>query len=401
MNSSPGKDITGWCSPHCVPQKESRLIVVAESLSGGQLMRDGQAVLDLVDSRIVVDREFSDAERSRAAGLAGRDSRLADALRHADRYGVPEYLSSGPQLRTEWDNAWERGTHPCGAALVAAAVDCRRAGFATPLPQALLDELNQEYLEQHGGTRLRPEPLADAWAWATELRNSGSSLLWPVGHGGYDVFDYLVDVRAREQTQPVPESTVRMALRFAGPSDAVIIAATAWYQNRPELAEAGFRSAYTELRNTEGLDSAATLASRSDLAVILHALGKLPDAEAEHRAILVRRTATIGVDHPETLTSRNNLAVVLHEQHRLTEAEAHYRMVLKLRTRTFGAEHPSTLVTRNNLGVLLRELGRLAEAEAELDEVVRLRTKVHGPEHPSTAISRGNLEMVRRELSGR
>jgi eukaryotic-like serine/threonine-protein kinase len=381
--------------------EESRLIAVAGSLSGGQSLREGQAVLDLADHRIVLEREFTGPERSRAAELAAQDSRLADALRHADRYGVPEYLSSGPQLFIECSNAWERGSHPAGAALVDAAVDCRRAGFAAPLPRALLDELSREYLDRHGGTELRPEPLAAAWAWAIELRDSGSSPLSPVGQGSYDVFDYLVDVRAREPTWPVPESTVLAALRFAGPADAVTIAGTAWYQGRPELAEAGFRSAYAELISNQGPDAAATLASRSDLAVTLHAAGKLPDAEAEYRAILSRRTATIGPTHPETLASRSNLAVVLHDRRQLDEAEEHYRAVLDLRTTTLGAEHPSTLITRNNLGVLLEELGRLAEAEAELDEVVRLRAKVLGPDHPNTAVSRANLEMVRRKLSGR
>jgi tetratricopeptide (TPR) repeat protein len=380
--------------------EESRLIAVAGSLSGGQSLRDGQAVLDLADQRIVLERMFSGAERSRAAELAVHDSRLDDALRHADRYGVPEYLSSGPQLFTEWSNAWERGAHPYGAALVEAAVDCRRAGFAAPLPSALLDELSREYLDRRGGTALRPEPLADAWAWAAELRDSGSSLLAPAGNGGYDVFDYLVDVRGREPPPRGPEPTVPAALRFAGPADAVTMAGTAWYQNRPELAEAGFRSAYAELISTEGPDAAATLASRSDLAVTLHAAGKLPDAEAEYRAILSRRSAIMGPTHPETLASRNNLAVVLHDRRKLDEAEEHYRVILDLRTRTLGAEHPGTLVTRNNLGVLLEELGRLAEAEAELDEVVRLRARVLGPEHPNTAVSRGNLEMVRRKRSG-
>jgi tetratricopeptide (TPR) repeat protein len=380
--------------------EESRLIRISESPSGDQLIRDGRALLDLVDKRIVVSREFSDAERSRAVALAAQDSRLADALRHADRYGVAEYLSSGPQLRTEWDDAWERGAHPRGAAFVAAAVDCRRAGFAAPLPPALLSELSEEYLGRRGGSMLRPEPVEDALAWATALRDSASSLLWPTGDDRYDVFDYLVDVRTREQAQPVPEPTVRAALRFAEPGDAVIVAATAWYQGRPELAELGFRSAYAKLREIEGLDAAATLSCRSDLAVVLHAIGKLPDAEAEYRAILDLRTATVGADHPETLTSRSNLAAVLHEQGRLTEAEEQYRVVLNLRSSTLGAEHPSVLTTRNNLGVLLTQRGRISEAEAELDQVVRLRTKVLGADHPHTAISRRNLGAARRKRSG-
>jgi len=381
--------------------EESRLIAVAGSMTGGQSLRDGQAVLDLADWHIVVEREFSGAERSLTATLAAQDPRLADALSHADRYGVPEYLSSGPQLFTEWSNAWERGTHSCGAALVEAAVDCRRAGFAAPLPRALLDELSQDYLNQRGGPSLRPEPPTEAWSWATKLRDSGNSPLWPADADRFEVFDYLVDVQARESEQRVRESTVLAALRFAGPADAVTIAGTAWYQDRRELAEAGFRAAYTELIRTQGPDAPATLASRSDLAVTRHVLGMLPDAEAEaeYRAILSRRTATMGDHHPETLASRNNLAAFLHNQHKLDEAEAHYRAVLDVRTSSLGAEHPSTLVTRNNLGVLLAELGRLAEAEAELAEVVRVRASELGPDHPHTAVSRANLERVRRSRS--
>ena len=380
--------------------EESRLVVLAESLSGGQLVRDGQAVLERVDRRIVIERLFSGTEKVRAATLATSDARIADALARAGRFGLAEYLSSGPALQIEWDNAWARGTHPRGAALITAAVDCRLAGFAAPLPRRLLDELQQDYLDQRGGMTLRPESLADAWRWATSLRNSASSPLWPTEKEQcYDVFDYLVDVRARGWAGQVPEGTIRAALRFAGPADATVIAATAWWQARFELAEAGFLAAYNHLLRTDGPDAATTLAGRNDLAVALHALGKLPDAEAEYLAILARRTATLGAEHPDTLTSRNNLAVVLHAQRRMAEAEAEYRAVLDLRTRLLGTEHPSTLLTRNNLGVLLRDTGRLAEARAQLEEVVRLRADVLGENHPHTVISRDNLSAVQRKMS--
>ncbi len=379
--------------------EESRLIRMAGSLPGGQLMREGQAVLDLVDHRIVIDRVFSDGELARATVLAATDSRLADALRHASRYGIPEYLSSGPQLHTEWDNAWEHGTHPRGAALIAAAVDCRLAGFAAPLPRALLDQLQQDYLDRRGQTRARPETLAEAWAWATEFRDSGNAPLRLAGQETYDVFDYIVDLRARGPAL-VPEPTVHAALRFAGSADAVVIGGTAWYQDRPELAVAGFRRAYRELVRTGRPDERATLASRSDLAVTLHALGRLPDAETEYRTILDRRTAAFGEADPDTLASRNNLATLMHAQRRLTEAEAEYRAVLDIRTRTLGDAHPSTLLTRNNLGVVLIDLNRLDEAEAELEEVVELRSRVLGPDHPHTVISRRNRDTARRKRSG-
>jgi hypothetical protein len=209
-----------------------------------------------------------------------------------------------------------------------------------------------------------------------------------------------VDVRARNAVHQVPQSTIRAALRFASPTDATVIAATAWDQHRPGLAEAGFLAAYTEFMHTDGPEGATTLASRGNLAVALHALGKLPDPEAEYRAILAGQTVALGDEHPDTLTSRNNLATVLHEQLRMVEAEAEYRAVLDLRTSHLGPEHPSTLLTRNNLGGLLKDTGRFAEAATELEEVVRLRIVVLGEDHPSTVISRDNLSKVQRKLSG-
>jgi tetratricopeptide (TPR) repeat protein len=378
--------------------QETRLMLMAGSLPGGESTRDGQAVLDQVTSRIVIGRLFSEPERARAAALARDDRRLADALAHADRYGIAEYLSSGPQLHTEWQNGWERGAHPRGAALVTAAVDCRRAGYTAPLPRALLDELHQEYLQARGGMLLRPEPLEAAWRWATDLRDSGGSPLWSAGHDRYDVFDYLADAADREPSRPVAERTVYAALRHARPGDAMSIAATAWYHNRPELAEAGFRAAYTELSRTDGPNAATTLSSRSDLTVTLHAMRRLPDAEAEaeYRAILTARAAALGAAHPDTQSSRNNLAVVLHEQRRFAEAEAEYRDVLDVRVATLGPAHPDTLTSRNNLGVVLGDLGRLQEAQAELEETARLREEVLGAGHPHTIISRDNLAGVRR-----
>ena len=381
--------------------EESRFGVFAMSPSGGQLMGYGQAVLDQVNHRLAVPRLFSPGEQARASQMTGQDSRLAEALGHADRYGIAEYLSSGPQLAIEWEDAWALGTHPRAAALIAAAIDCRRAGFAAPLPRSLLEQLQSFYLDRRGGMQLRPEELDAAWEWATTVSDAGSSPLWPAGPGLYQVFDYLVDERQREAGEPVPEYTARTALVSAGPADAGVIGATAWYQGRPELAEAAFRQAYTALLRTSGPDDPATLAARSDLAVTLQAMGRLPDAmaEAEQRAILAARIAALGPEHDDTLASRNNLAVVLHARHRLLEAEAEYSVVLEIRTRMFGSEHPSTLISRNNHAVLLAALGKLNEAEAEHRAVFDIRARVLGPDHSHTRISRDNLGAVMRKRS--
>ena len=54
----------------------------------------------------------------------------------------------------------------------------------------------------------------------------------------------------------------------------------------------------------------------------------------------------LGAEQPDTLASRNNLAVVLSDLGRLREAEAEHRAVLEISTRLLGAEHPDTLSPR-------------------------------------------------------
>jgi Flp pilus assembly protein TadD len=72
------------------------------------------------------------------------------------------------------------------------------------------------------------------------------------------------------------------------------------------------------------------------------------------------------------LTSRNNLATVLRDLGRLEEAEVEHRAVLEIRRRVLGEEHPDTLTSRNNLASVLNGLGRLEEAEAEHQTVLEI-----------------------------
>jgi tetratricopeptide (TPR) repeat protein len=408
----------------------------------GESLRLSHSVIDQAH-RIFIERLFNAAEYARAEELAEQDSRLADAVSRAKNYGIGEYLACGPQLFAEWEEAWARGNHPRGAALIAAAVDCRRAGFTGPLPRTLIEHLHAGYLEHRSGSPLYPETLAEAWTWAIQLRESGSAPMRTIDPDRCDVFDYLIDEFQRRAGELAPESTARAALSSAGPDAAGAIALTAWRQGRYELAEAAIRKALDAEGQTAGPDDADTLAARNNLAAILqaqgklgeaeaqyreileadtktpgvdrpeilavrnnfaaalHAQGRLGQAEAEYRAILRARTELLGADHPETLAVRNNLAVAIHGEGNLAEALAEYQAILKARTKVLGADHPSTLITRNNRAVVLENLGRLDEAEAEYSIVFEARTRVLGPDHPHTKISRGNLDSLARKLSVR
>src|SRR5262245_12912776 len=124
---------------------------------------------------IPLSRRWSEPELTRA-GKSG-DRRVRSALRMTDTFGLAELLADGPELARDWQNGWRPGGHPRGAALVAAAVDCRRAGLSDPVPVGLLAELAEHYLDAHGRATLRPETLSDAVRWAREPARGASSLL--------------------------------------------------------------------------------------------------------------------------------------------------------------------------------------------------------------------------------
>ncbi len=343
--------------------------------------------------KIRLHRLFSAGELERARAHVS-DERIADALDYSGEYGIAEYLAAGPHLQDAYDNAWEVGRNPRGAALVAAAIDCRRAGHLSALPKVLLEELHHGYLDARGGQRLRPELLEQAWGWATRQRRSTTALLQPADDGaGVEVFDYLVD-RYQQQVGPtahVPEQTITTIIGHARTPDLDAIARQMRAQGRYNLATQALQHAVQLRRVNDGEEHPDTLTSRNNLAGALRALGRLEEAEAEHRAVLTIRRRVLGEEHPDTLNSRNNLAGALGALGRLEEAEAEHRAELEVGRRVLGEEHPDTLTSRNNLAVVLGDLGRLEEAEAEHRAVLQIRRRVLGEEHPSTLTSRNNL----------
>ncbi len=385
------------------PAEQARLTADATSDDvGRQASRDIRQVLDQAHP-IRVSRMFTGDELERARARDW-DPRIAEAISHADSYGIAEYLAAGPELLRDWQDARDssEGPNARGAALVAAAIDIRRAGYTSPIPRALLDKVHQQYLTDPEHAHVPRERLDDAWAWATRQRRATTALLRPAGPDRFEIFDYLVDTVQR-RTGPlgrVPEPVVRAAIGFAAPADADSLASTAYLQGRYALAEHAWRQAY-QAKTTDpaiGPDHPSTLASRGNLALVLDGLGRFEEAGTEQRAVLETSTRVLGPDHPDTLTSRSNLALVLQDLGRFEEAETEQRAVLETRTRVLGPDHPSTLTSRGNLATILRDLGRLEEAEAEHRAEFEACSRVLGPDHPSTLTSRSNLAAVLRDL---
>jgi len=102
---------------------------------------------------------------------------------------------------------------------------------------------------------------------------------------------------------------------------------------------------------------------------------------------LETRRRVLGDEHPNTLTSINNLGGLLHAQGKLSEAEPYLREALETSQRVLGDGHADTLISVQNLGFLLQAQGKLSEAEPYFREALEGRRRVLGDEHPDTVSS--------------
>lgn len=364
------------------------------------LRRGVREVLELAH-RVTLSRMFSEPEQERARAMTW-DTRIGDALTQADTYGMAEYLAAGPELLRDWEDAWSPNsdsrvpTHPRGAALITAAIDIRRAGYASSLPRTLLEQVHEHYLQARGGRRLRPEPLEAAWEWATQARRATTALLEPVDDDHVLVFDYLLDAVQRQNAAEdlVPDAVLEAALAPASSTEAANIGWTAWDRGRYELAETALLAAYSKHSAELGPEHPETLAARSFHANVLRELGRPAEAEAEQRSIAEIAAATYGPDDPQALRSRTGAAFALIRQGKAKFAEPELHAIQEISTRVFGPEDSITVTSRHLRAIALLDLGRVVESEAENRFVLGTWTRTLGPDHTNTLLSRGNLAIV-------
>lgn len=94
------------------------------------------------------------------------------------------------------------------------------------------------------------------------------------------------------------------------------------------------------------------LATRFGLAVVLEAMGRHAEAEAEAEGCLTIRRGELGHDHPHTLATQNRLARIIAGQGRRDEAADLYRDLLTRQRRTLAADDPRLEATRRALADL-------------------------------------------------
>ncbi|MEV8514235.1 tetratricopeptide repeat protein [Dactylosporangium sp. NPDC051484] len=336
--------------------------------------RDARDVLGLA-TIVELHRRWSGDELARAQEHSA-DPRIRAALRHADRFGVAELLAAGPDLVQVWRAGWSPGGHPRGAALVAAAVDCRRAGVHDPLPISFLAELCEHYLAARGGELLRPEPLEEAVRWAMTAAHDASSLLLPTPVAGEALaFDYLIDVDGLDRVpQPIWESLIARAT----PAQAFDIGESAAQRFLNDVAVLAFRKAagggITDADVGAALYARLLVGGRASLDVLT--------------GLWQQREHAFGPDAPATLRARLSLAEALADGHDRTRADLMFRTLVPDLERILGPDDAATLTAQRLHGYALAKLGRFDESRALLHKSLRDHERVYGPDHHDTVLTR-------------
>ena len=287
-----------------------------------------------------VERQWSRAELDRAADSG--DGRIGRALERAGEFGVAQYLAAAPELFRLWQD--NRGSapegQPRGVALVAAAVDARRAGYHRGIPLDVLKRLHEFYLGE-STAHIRLETWDEAVAWAMTPLYSTSSLLMPDGKDAYVAFDYLGD--AVDGTLPVrelPPGVWDELISFVPADDVMEVAWSAFYRSRPVAAETALQKAFDAGHYEAALDFAYMMAEGTERA---------DDVVAWLDRAISRADGTT-IPAEQILELRDQLAWWVGGRYAGSGDPARARQlaqdVVDESARLLGEEHPQTLASR-------------------------------------------------------
>ncbi|MFE2669267.1 hypothetical protein [Streptomyces mirabilis] len=330
-----------------------------------------------IAAKVRLERHWSTGEQQRAAAHR-RDPRIRLALRSCDRFGLAEVVAAGPELLAAWENAWAPGTNPRGAAIVAAAVDCRRSGLRRPASRQWLQDLHLPYLAERGGPDLQPEPFAEAMQWACTAAYATSGLLIGNYSHGYIAFDYLLNA---PRLPPVPDHLWEALLSRVGAADAYDMGLLAHQASQLSRATAALDRA-----RAGGVAGADFL-----LAIVVGDRGRPREAARSLEGVVRHRRAQLGPRHPDTLASLHQWAFFTGEAGDVQTAANAFGDLVTETIAALGPEHTDTLAARHQQAYFTGEAGDTHSAVHQLRTLLEDRTRLEGPDHPQVLAVRRSL----------
>lgn len=343
-----------------------------------QRVRVGRDVMSAVTAEIRLRRMWSDNELAIAKTVP--DDRIARGVAGAARHGVAETIAAGPQLLRTWHDAQDHR----GAAIVAAAVDARLAGYHRPLPEDVLRALHTTYLP----AAERLGQWEDALAWATRPVSATSSMLEPVA-GGYLAFDYLVDaVHATDFMIPAPTWEVLVAR--AELSDLEELGLKASFHGQFDLVEQLARTLLGADRYLDASRVAVALgaAGRSDRALEL--LEDVLERAEDDPAVRLDVLSALVWESGQKYGGMGDPEATLPLARRLVEESRAFR----------GPTHSDTLFARISMARQLGGVGEVGEALVVASDVVALAESTCAPDDRLVLNARFERCVWRRAMHG-
>ncbi|MEV3925861.1 hypothetical protein [Actinomadura coerulea] len=207
--------------------------------------RPDSQVRQLLGGTIIeVPEAFTSTDLAALQRAAARDSRLAEAIEHAEDGQVTQYLAGGPELLERLATAT-----PEAKAVIWAAMDARRLGHRTVLPLPLLEQAATAYLTDHQYHQLGEDWLEQALAYLsrpckgargpiTRIRTArarrvpGPRTASFREHGDFPVYrlaDYLDQHGRATRTEQMPPPGFWTAVAaLAHPTDQAALGDAAW-----------------------------------------------------------------------------------------------------------------------------------------------------------------------------
>ena len=158
-------------------------------------------------------------------------------------------------------------------------------------------------------------------------------------------------------------------------------------------AERAWRRLLDTRNRVYGAKDLDTIATISNLAIVLHAQGNFEEAEVRYRDALALHQEIQGTDEA-LMKTKHNLAITLQDQKKYQEAEDLYEVVLAWKRAKLGSTDVSTLSTINNLGALYQLQEEWGDAWKMYEEAFIGRTKLLGSTHPNTIRTRLNMAAI-------
>ena len=193
--------------------------------------------------------------------------------------------------------------------------------------------------------------------------------------------------RARA-TSPSDEVLLGLALSTAGE--------TALLREDLAASERFFREAAELYQRVSGPDHAATALANTNLAIVLHRLGRWAEAEQLGRAALRGTRANFPPGSLEVASVASNLATGLQNLRKYEEADALFQEALTIRRRVFPPGHQVMAQALFNLGFVKVRRGENDAATALLDEAIRAYEQLDGPDCNAVLKCRATLARVER-----